>query len=98
VRGRDVEEKETAVVFNAGAWSILGEAAAVRRSVTRNVTLDAIKCNGQPMTPAEIASATGETSNKVRQILFRMAKAGEVYKIQGRYWVDPVYPSNERNA
>ncbi|WP_375309055.1 AAA family ATPase [Bradyrhizobium sp. A5] len=98
VRGRDVEEKETAVVFNGGAWSILGEAAAVRRSVTRNVTLDAIRCNGQPMTPAEIASATGETSNKVRQILFRMAKAGEVYKIQGRYWVDPVYPSNERNA
>ena len=41
VRGRDVEEKETAVIFTAGAWSILGEAAAVRRSVTRNVTLDA---------------------------------------------------------
>ncbi|WP_426608861.1 AAA family ATPase [Bradyrhizobium sp. McL0616] len=98
VRGRDVEEKETAVVFNAGAWSILGEAATVRRSVTRNVTLDAIKCNGQPMTPAEIAAATGETSNKTRQILFRMAKSGEVYKIQGRYWVDPVYPSNAGNA
>src|SRR6266851_3807743 len=32
VRGRDVEEKETAIIFAGGAWTILGEASDVRRT------------------------------------------------------------------
>jgi len=37
VRGRDVEEKETAVIFANGSWSQLGDAADVRRSGERSV-------------------------------------------------------------
>jgi RecA-family ATPase len=42
VRGRDVEEKETALIFTAGLWSILGEAADVRRTSERSKILSAL--------------------------------------------------------
>jgi hypothetical protein len=100
VRGRDVEEKETALIFSGGFWSILGEAADVRRSDERNVIIACLTDNGEPMTPAEISNATGKASLNVRQLLFKMAKAGEVHKVgkKGRYWTDPINPHNTANA
>jgi hypothetical protein len=54
---------------------------------------------GEPMTPAEVSTATGKTSLNVRQLLFKMAKAGEVHKAgKGRYWVEPSNPHNSDNA
>jgi hypothetical protein len=98
VRGRDVEEKETAVIFNAGSWSQLGNAADVRRSGERSVIIAALTDNSEPMTPLEIADATGEPRANVRQLLRKMAKLGEVYKIGKRYWVEPLYPDhNDHN-
>jgi RecA-family ATPase len=94
VRGRDVEEKETAVIFAAGSWSILGNAADVRRSDERSVIIAAITDNGEPMTPLEIADATGQRRANVRQLLLKMAKTGELYKIASRYWTEPVYPDH----
>jgi AAA domain len=58
VRGRDVEEKETAVIFAAGLWSVLGEASDVRRSDERSVIIEALKDNREPMTPTEIAATS----------------------------------------
>jgi hypothetical protein len=99
VRGRDVEEKETAVIFVNGAWSVLGNAADVRRSDERSVIVGALTDNGGAMTPADLAAALGKTSNNIRQLLFKMAKAGEVYRVgKNRYWVEPVYPPNSDNA
>ena len=34
----------------------------------------------------------------VNERLAKMAKAGEVYKIKGRYWVEPVGPGNTGNT
>ena len=98
VRGRDLEEKETAVLFTAGSWNIMGDAADVRRSGERNTIIAALEDHGEPMTPAEIASATGKPGGNIRKLLFKMAKAGEVYKIKGRYWVEPVGPGNTGNT
>jgi hypothetical protein len=98
VRGRDVEEKETAVTFCDGAWSIIGNASDVRRSDERRVILNTLIDNNGPMTPAELTGATGEPGTNVRQLLMKMAKSGEVYKIGKRYWVQPVYPDNNDNA
>lgn len=92
VRGRDVEEKETAVIFTAGNWTVLGNAADVRRSGERSVIVAAVNDHGEPMTPLEIANSTGEPRANVRQLLRKMAKAGELHKIGKRYWVDPLYP------
>ena len=98
VRGRDVEEKETALIFAGGFWSILGEAADVRRSDERIQIIAALKDHGEPMTPAEISTATGKPSLNVRQLLFKMAKAGEVHKAGGgRYWIEPPNPPTPRN-
>src|SRR6516225_10018371 len=93
VRGRDVEEKETAVMFTAGSWTIMGEAAEIRRSGERNKIIAALSDHGEPMTPSELTAATRMPSLNVRQLLLKMSKAGEVYKAGGgRYWLKPVDP------
>ena len=99
VRGRDVEEKETALIFAGGFWTILGEASEVRRSDERIGIISTLKENGAPMTPAEIGAATGKASLNVRQLLFKMAKADEVHRVgAGRYWVEPLDPHNSDNG
>src|SRR5436190_1939216 len=95
VRGRDVEEKETALIFAGGSWSILGEAADVRRSGERNTIIAALEDHGEPMTPAEIVGATGKPRVSIQRLLGKMAKAGEVHKVgKSRYWLEPVPPGN----
>lgn len=88
-RGRDIEEIETAVQFDKEAcrWVALGEAAEVRRSDERAVILKLLNDNREPMTPAEIADSQGLPRNNVKQLIFKMSKAGEVVKVdqKGRY-------------
>ena len=99
VRGRDVEEKETALIFAGGFWTILGEAADIRRSDERVQIIASLTDHGEPMTPAELSTATGKPSLNVRQLLFKMAKAGEVHKAgKGRYWLEPSNPRNSDNS
>ena len=91
VRGRDVEELESALNFASGIWSVQGDAADIRRSSERNQILDALEASAEPMSPGEIADATHMTNQNVRQTLSRMARAGEVMKAgRGRY----VHPKN----
>jgi hypothetical protein len=98
VRGRDVEEKETAVIFTAGAWTVLGEAADVRRSDERSVIIEALNDNREPMTPSELATALGKQPNNIKQLLFKMAKAGELFRVgKGQYWINPTHPHNPDN-
>ena len=88
VRGRDVPESETALTFNKDRcrWSVLGRASEVRLSDERKVILDVLKVTDEPMSPAEIAGAANLKSNSVKQLLFKMAAAGEVLKVgRGRY-------------
>jgi hypothetical protein len=98
VRGRDVEEKETAVIFAAGNWSVLGEACDVRRSDERSVIVEALKDNRAPMTPTEVAIVLGKQVNNIKQLLFKMAKTGELHRVgKGRYWLEQLDPNNPRN-
>jgi len=80
VRGRDVEEKETALRFDGGLWTLIGEAADVRRSTERGIILAALEGAGEPMSPAEISGVTGMKSGNTRKLLHSMGKAGEVRK------------------
>lgn len=86
VRGRDVEEKESALTFAAGAWIVTGQAADVRRSSERGSIMAALEEATDPMSPTELADVTGMKNGNVRRLLFAMGKAGEVQKSgRGRY-------------
>ncbi len=86
VRGRDVDEKESAMIFSAGAWTVSGDADDVRRTNERSLILAVLKDATEPVSPNELATATGMKGNNVRQLLFKMAKAGEVEKAgRGNY-------------
>lgn len=86
VRGRDIEERETALKFDHGQWTILGEAHEVKRSDERRLILDALAESDEPMSPTELAAVTGMRSNNLRKLLHTMGKAGEIQKTgRGRY-------------
>lgn len=87
-RGRDIEEIESAVVFDklGCRWFIQGEAAEVRRTDERSSILAALEDADDAMSPGEIAVATGGSRNAIDQLLYKMAKAGDVLKAgRGRY-------------
>jgi RecA-family ATPase len=82
LRGRDVEEAEHAIQFDAQAcrWKILGDAADVRRSETRNKILGVLKASDAPIGPKEIAEQSGLSEDVVKNRLLAMVKDGEVLK------------------
>jgi hypothetical protein len=86
VRGRDVEERESALTFTCGHWTLAGSAVEVRRSAERNAILAALGDATEPLSPSEIADVTGMKAGNVRKLLLGMVKAGEVTKVErGRY-------------
>jgi hypothetical protein len=86
VRGRDVEEKESAMSFVGGIWNVTGEAADVRRSGERGNILTALEESAEPLSPTELTGITGMKNGNIRRLLHSMVKAGEVRKMgRGRY-------------
>jgi len=60
VRGRDIEERETALRFDQGQWIVAGNAADVRQSRERAAVLGAIDDAEQPLgTPSPGVTAMG---------------------------------------
>jgi hypothetical protein len=75
---------EKAVVFNKTTcrWTVVGEAAEVRRTDERSVILDVLKDADEPMSPKDIMVAAELTNrNAVDILLYKMTKAGEVEKV-----------------
>jgi hypothetical protein len=86
VRGRDVEEKESALNFEGGIWTLVGDAVEARRSDARSRILSVLLIADGPMRPGEIAIATGMSRNNVDQLLYKMAQTDEVRKDgRGKY-------------
>jgi hypothetical protein len=95
VRGRDVEELETALNFTSGVWSVIGDASEVRRSEERVTIAVTLEQAGAPMSPVEIADVTGMKGGNVRKLLHHMAKAGEVEKCGRAQYVHPRHRPQE---
>lgn len=89
LRGRDIEEAEHAIMFDAGAcrWMILGDASEVHRSDSRQAILTVLADATDLMSPNEIAAGTRLTRNNVDQLLFRMVSDGEVIKPSRGHYV-----------
>jgi RecA-family ATPase len=71
-RGRDIEEIETAMRFDGGRWSILGDADEVRKSDERRKIVAALKEACDEMTPTAIAKLTGMKVENIRVLLRKM--------------------------
>ena len=87
-KGRDLEEIEKAVQFDAETctWTVLGEAKDVRQSDQRSAITEVLKEAEEPMTPGEIATACGMRPVNVRNLLARMRRDGVVTKsARGKY-------------
>ena len=85
-RGREIEEIDMAVEFDQGGWKILGETSEVRRSEERNAIIKALKRSSKPLTPTEVATALDADMKNIKQLLHKMAIAGEVRKVsRGKY-------------
>jgi RecA-family ATPase len=82
VRGRDIQEAEHAVSFDAAScrWTILGEAADVRRSTERSRILDAL--DSGEMGVSDIAAAAGMKDGNVRKLLHHMVQDNEVTRLK----------------
>ncbi|PBC00885.1 AAA family ATPase [Mesorhizobium sp. WSM3860] len=89
VRGRDVEEKESALTFVGGIWTLCGEAADVRRSSERGNILATLEEASEEMSPSELAHVTGMKHGNVRKLLHVMAKVGEVRKTGRAKYIHP---------
>lgn len=89
VRGRDVDEKESALVFSAGLWTLTGEASEVRRTTERQKIIDALIGAKDSMTPLELADATGMPRGNVRQMCLRMARDNEIVRSQRGHYAHP---------
>jgi hypothetical protein len=100
-RGRDLEEVEKAVNFDADLclWRVEGEARDVHRSDERSRIVTALTEVSQPMSPREIADAAELPYVNVRQLLVRMHKAGEVEKVKrGLYLLSKTIRHNGHNV
>lgn len=87
-RGRDLEEYERAVTFDRTTcrWLAQGDASEVRRTDERSQILTALEDATEPLSPKDIEIATGMKGLNVRQLLYKMAKAGDVIKTKrGHY-------------
>ncbi|WP_261334167.1 AAA family ATPase [Rhizobium leguminosarum] len=90
-RGRDIEEIEKALKFNAGVWTALGNADDVKQSDQRRRILEVLTDATTALTPTEIAKEAGMKETNVKYLLRVMVKAGSAekvgygqYKLQGR--------------
>jgi hypothetical protein len=81
-RGRDIEEIESAVMFDklTCKWRVLGEAAEVRRSSERESILAILAEADEPLTPSKIAALANMPRGNVDRLLGKMFKEGEVEK------------------
>jgi AAA domain/Bifunctional DNA primase/polymerase, N-terminal len=106
VRGRDVEESETALQFNKDScrWSVLGAAADVHRSAERAKIIAALaKAGSDGLSVPELMAAI-ESSNRhaIDTLLYKMKETGEIARVRRGVYSHRENPGvigeKERNA
>jgi len=78
VTGRDLPEAEYAfdVDFDTFTWRFIGDATTAQLSNDRRAVIDAI--DDGPLTPTQIADATGLKVDSVKHLVRRMTKDGQI--------------------
>jgi hypothetical protein len=90
-RGRDIEEKESAVQFSRHTcrWTILGDASEVHMSNERAAILEALAgASSDGLAVSEIMAATGRNNrNATDRLLFKMKEVGEIARVKRGVYV-----------
>lgn len=80
VRGRDVEERDSALTSVNGQWHLQGDAEVVRRSDERSRVLSALMGSPEPMTIREVSDETGMKYDNCRFLLTKLVRDGYAHK------------------
>lgn len=90
-RGRDIEEFERAVIFDKWScrWTSQGDIGTVRRSDERTTILDVLRDADDIATVKDIVTATGMNRNAADQLLWKMAKDGQIVKVKRGHYAHP---------
>jgi hypothetical protein len=95
VTGRDIEEQEFAIQWDAQCWlwTIMGSAAECRVSRERQEIIDGLKRYPDGLLPTETAGLLDKPPNRIKWLMWRMEKDGQLAKDGGRYTVtNPTNP------
>ncbi|WP_320195559.1 AAA family ATPase [Agrobacterium rosae] len=79
-RGREIEEVETSLKLEHGAWKVIGPASEARLSDERKAIIDIVAGADKPLSPSAIAEALNTDENNIKQLLRKMVNAGELEK------------------
>ncbi|WP_246160757.1 AAA family ATPase [Nocardioides humilatus] len=92
ITGRDVEEKESPLMWDASAhrWILLDGPVGLGDGAAR--TIYNYLASGVTATPTEIAKATGLPDGTIKGTLTRMIDADQVSRTKGRYFVAATTP------
>ncbi len=86
--GRDVEETELALKFDAVtmSWVLIGDAKEYRLSEERRQIIEVLKQAEDPMYLKEIAMSLGKKTDNVSHLLSKLASDGRVKRVgYGKY-------------
>ncbi|MDQ1274861.1 MAG: IclR helix-turn-helix protein [Euryarchaeota archaeon] len=80
VTGRDIEESELALNFdaNTGLWQLMGGAEEYRLSKERTEVIELLKKSKDPMTPVGIAKGLDKKQGTIRKLLKSMLENNQV--------------------
>jgi hypothetical protein len=106
VTGRDIPERKLALEFDPtnGMWSYVGEAEYVEANALRQITIDAMREEGQAMTVKQIATATGSKYENTKKLVKGMLEKGQIVRFGPHSYVvptispslsSPLYPKNQ---
>lgn len=82
VRGRDIEDAEKALQRDrhTGAWRMTGDAREIAKTSERQELLDELREAGKPLSPTQLAAATGKKRDNIQHLLKRLLGEGKVKK------------------
>lgn len=90
VRGRDIEEEPDdgyVIQFERASckWVLLGDAAALATTKERRAIIDAIRDARQPLTAAQVGTATHRNQRAARHVLQALVHSGALIEVDGSH-------------
>ncbi|MFM9863332.1 MAG: AAA family ATPase [Micropepsaceae bacterium] len=92
-RGRDLPVFEKALRFDGtrGLWAVLGDADEYRSTAFETKILKELERADEPLSPKDIAAILEGKESTAKGTLYRMARAGKVINLKGKFALLPTH-------